>query len=275
MSYYDLEETRDRAFGGTSNSWRVSSESHNVGNLVRLSDLDAIDFEKRDWVPYSGWPFSKSELIPYYERAQEVFNIGPYRYDTEFWDRDKLELKFKDRKVRTKIFQFGRKDVFTDEYRYELKNAENIKVYLNTTALKLKINEYSNRINSITATTPTGKRIEVNSQHFILAMGGLENPRIMLLSNGRVKNGIGNQHDLVGRFFMEHPHLWSGVFYPSNASFFDKSDLYRIQFRDNTPIMGKLRLSQEVLKRGKIVKYGDFSSPFANGGLQAAVARHS
>ena len=39
-----------------------------------------------------------------------------------------------------------------------------------------------------------------------MALGGIENPRALLLaSNDRLPNGIGNQNDLVGRYFMEHP----------------------------------------------------------------------
>ena len=40
---------------------------------------------------------------------------------------------------------------------------------------------------------------------YIVACGGLESPRLLLLSRSRsFPNGIGNNHDLVGRFFMEH-----------------------------------------------------------------------
>jgi choline dehydrogenase-like flavoprotein len=41
----------------------------------------------------------------------------------------------------------------------------------------------------------------------VLAAGGLENARILLLSDDVVRPGLGNQNDLVGRFFMEHPHV--------------------------------------------------------------------
>ena len=44
---------------------------------VRYVPLDPIDFEKRDWVPNSGWPFSKETLDPYYERAQCFLRNGP------------------------------------------------------------------------------------------------------------------------------------------------------------------------------------------------------
>ena len=39
----------------------------------------------------------------------------------------------------------------------------------------------------------------------VLAAGGLENPRLLLASTARRSAGIGNEHDLVGRFYMDHP----------------------------------------------------------------------
>lgn len=255
LPYYDLPKARTRAFGGSSHDWHINPNGGADGGFVRLRGLDAIDFEKRDWVPYSGWPFSKSDLDPYYIKAHKVCKIGPYRYEADFWDRKDThpKLNFKEEAVRTTTFQFGKKDVFLKDYKEELAEASNIKIYLNATALDIEIGEYAKRINSVTATTLGGKKFHVKSSVFILAMGGLENPRLLLLSNKRVKKGIGNQNDLVGRFFMEHPHLWSGVFYPSEESFFGKSGLYSIHAQGNLTIMGKLVLSDEIMREEKIL----------------------
>jgi hypothetical protein len=38
----------------------------------------------------------------------------------------------------------------------------------------------------------------------VLATGGIENARVLLLSNKSAPTGLGNQNDLVGRFFQEH-----------------------------------------------------------------------
>ena len=38
-------------------------------------------------------------------------------------------------------------------------------------------------------------------------MGGIENARLLLLSNRVQPAGLGNGHDLVGRYFMEHLYL--------------------------------------------------------------------
>ena len=39
----------------------------------------------------------------------------------------------------------------------------------------------------------------------MLACGGMENARLLLASNDVMKAGIGNQNDLVGRFFADNP----------------------------------------------------------------------
>ena len=40
----------------------------------------SLDFEMREGVPYSGWPFPLSYLEPWYRRAQPVLKLGPYGY---------------------------------------------------------------------------------------------------------------------------------------------------------------------------------------------------
>jgi choline dehydrogenase-like flavoprotein len=66
---YPLAATRLRYFGGSSNHW---------GGYCR--PLDPIDFEARDWVPYSGWPFGIEELEPYYTQACDIVEIAPGRF---------------------------------------------------------------------------------------------------------------------------------------------------------------------------------------------------
>lgn len=57
---YPLTSSRLRYFGGTTNHW---------GGWTR--PFEPIDFEKRDWVPYSGWPMTRADLDP--------FTTGPAR----------------------------------------------------------------------------------------------------------------------------------------------------------------------------------------------------
>lgn len=94
--YYPLEESRLRLFGGTTAVWG--------GRVVQL---DPIDFERRDWIEHSGWPFGKEELAPYYTEALRLLEVEPTLADETMWDRLGLpEPAFDPDKLRTNFFQF-------------------------------------------------------------------------------------------------------------------------------------------------------------------------
>ena len=76
LPYYDLLRARLRFFGGTTASWG--------GRTCRL---DPIDFETRDWVPLSGWPFGPAELEPHYQRAEARLDLISEHMDRHVFDR--------------------------------------------------------------------------------------------------------------------------------------------------------------------------------------------
>jgi len=223
---------------------------------VRLRPLDEIDFEERDWVPYSGWPFNKSHLDPFYERAQTVLRVGPYTYDVEDWEGPETSrLPFANGRVKTTIFQLGPRAPFIGEYRDEIAQANNIATYLYANAIELETTETAQTVTRLRVACLQGNRFWVSAKLFILATNGIETPRLLLLSNKTQTAGLGNQHDLVGRFFMEHPHHWSGVYAPVDPSIFDSTGLYRVHTVDGIPILGKLTLAEEVLRREELLSY--------------------
>ena len=52
---------------------------------------------------------------------------------------------------------------------------------------------------------PQGEIGQIRAKHFVLAAGALETPRLLLNSRRWNQKGIGNDHDLAGRFLMDHP----------------------------------------------------------------------
>src|SRR5690606_9987332 len=60
---------RVRRFGGSTTLWGG-----------RCMPMDPIDFERRDYVPDSGWPFDEAALSPYYERANRLCEAGEFAY---------------------------------------------------------------------------------------------------------------------------------------------------------------------------------------------------
>ncbi|MFM7372447.1 MAG: NAD(P)-binding protein, partial [Sphaerospermopsis kisseleviana] len=120
----NLTSQRCLQFGGTANYWKISIGKNEIG--VRYAPLDKIDFEKRDWLPYSGWPFDKSHLDPFYERAQAVCKLGNFAYDAATWVDAKTPPLPLSNNVTTTMFQFGPRAVFTQESREVINQARNI-----------------------------------------------------------------------------------------------------------------------------------------------------
>ena len=256
LPYFTLDTARARYFGGSSNRWHVAIGNNSLG--ARMRPLDEIDFEERDWIPYSGWPFDKSHLDPYYNRAQSICKIEPFTYDIEDWE-DSIRtprLPLTGDRVKTIIFKFGSRYPFIKNIPKEISRAENISTYLNANVTEIETDESARNVTRLCLATLQKNRFWVSAKVFILAAGGIEIPRLLLLSNKRQKSGLGNQNDLVGRFFMEHLHFWSGIFVPSEPDIFKSTTLYNNVYRVNgVPIIGKLAFTDKVLRREKMVNH--------------------
>src|SRR4029453_8717747 len=97
----------------------------------------------------------------------------------------------------------------------------------------------------------SGNQFSVKAGIFILAAGGMENPRILLYSNRQQRAGLGNQNDLVGRFFMEHPRLEAGVLVPADRQL--EVGFYETHGVSNTRLRGYLGLTEETIRKEKLV----------------------
>lgn len=196
---YPLALNRMRFFGGSSNHW---------GGYCR--PLDPIDFEKRDWVPYSGWPFAIDELEPYYEPASEIVEVAPGKYaDKQYWQEQTGETLPDPLtgRMRVRYVHFSPPTRFGTRYGEDLEKAGNVQVMLNANVSNIDSTDDARAVTKFDIKTLNGLEHSVRARIYVVATGGLENARMLLLSNKRMQAGLGNQNDLVGRFFMEHPHL--------------------------------------------------------------------
>lgn len=201
--YAQLDVGRLRYLGGGTNHW---------GGWCR--PMDAMDFEAQSWLPYSGWPFGREALAPYYPRAQSLVEAGPWVYDAkgdvESADKGAV-LKLGKGGVYTSWFQFSkmRGDVlptqFGHRYADDLKRIDNLKLLLNANVTAIRLAPDGGSVQRLDVATLTGKHFTVTPRFVVLACGGMENARLLLASNDVMKTGIGNQNDLVGRFFADNP----------------------------------------------------------------------
>ena len=243
-SYFPLEACRVRYFGGTTNHW---------GGTCR--PMDASDFEKREWVSHSGWPLSRTDLDPFYVRAQAVCQLGPYDYATESWvGEDRKELPLEDDRIRTSVFQQSPPTRFGHVYREDVVGASNLQTYLHANVVEVQASDNAAEVTGVRVATLAGNQFTMRARIFILATGGIEAPRLLLASNGVETAGLGNSHDLVGRFFLEHPILQIGVVLLADPHM--SVDLYSKNNVGGTVVKGFLSPTPEVQQSRGILNFG-------------------
>lgn len=202
-----LQTGRARVFGGTTTLWG--------GQCI---PLDAIDFEARPWVESSGWPITGADLAPYYDRAKQRLGIASEAFYDPVWQRFSLEPLDLDPERLTAVHGvFIRQPDLGQRFRAELAAAANVRVLLHANTVRLDTESSGTQIRQVVFRDPTGREGQVTAKRVVLCAGGIENARLLLLSNhagsdcagpqarGPHANGLGNSHDLVGRFLQDHP----------------------------------------------------------------------
>lgn len=241
---------RVRQFGGTPNRWQIHIADHLYG--ARYAPLEPIDFESRDYVPFSGWPITRAELDPYYARAQAHCALGPYEYETAYWQQPgQMAIPFKDGGVVSSMFQFGARDVWTQHYA-DVTSAPNLRVVTAASVVEIETDDGGTNVTGVRAMNFSHTGFFVRSKVVILAVGCIESARLLMVSNAKHRDGIGNAHDVLGRYFMDHPQSYLNILTPAHRHLFNTTDLYDLQAHGTFGTMAKLTFSEATLHREKL-----------------------
>jgi len=239
--YHEITTTRLRFLGGSTNHW---------GGMCSI--LEPIDFEKRDWVPHSGWPIRFNDLKPWYAEAHPWVELGAFDYD-----RDRISpegtryLPFDDRQLRHKMWHYSRPPThFGIEHRTALEKTASLDLLLHANLVDIEMDPSGQAVTGYRITTLEGKTAIVRARNFVLALGGLENPRLLLNADAIQTNGVGNDRDLVGRFFMEHLNMDAGEVISDHD---DWSKSYDSLFRDERQCRAFLMTSPTFQASRKIL----------------------
>ena len=223
IDYQFADGCRSRFLGGSSNCW---------GGFCRA--FSAHDFERRDWVADSGWPFGLQELKPFYDQAREALQLGPDEFGTEYWTHaiaraDVRRLPLTTGQLADAVSQFSKAICMGDQLRRGLEKSSLIRIILRGNVTDISVGDNCTEVTHVTVRSLSGRQFTVGAKYFVLATGGIENPRLLLAANRQVQQGLGNGEDLVGRYFMEHARMHSGcVQFNNNWSF---NRLYDLKFQ--------------------------------------------
>lgn len=258
--YYPLQGAAEHYFGGTTNHW-----------AGWCSTYDAIDFEKRDWVPHSGWPIRREDLDPFYARAQKILDLGPYTYEAADWkmgNPDRVPLLPDSRAFYTKMWQFSTPTRMGVKYRTEIVNAPNVHLYTHANVVEVLANDGLTAVQSVRVRGFDGKEHDVRAKRFVLACHTIQNARLLLASNRQARAGLANENDLVGRFFMEHFEMPGGELVLASPES-TKTKLYEFVGFGGTP-RGELAVTPAAQRENRIlhgtasVEPGNYGDPVAS-----------
>lgn len=245
IPYYDMTSCRLRFFGGTTNHW---------GGYCR--ENDRIDYEGRPDLGVPAWPIGYDEIAPYVTTAAKQLGLTREGFDPEvqakrhgYSTSDLLESQSED--FVSKVFQISVRRRFQELYGDSLAKQTNVDVYLNANVTQLNVNPQGNRIDSLTVRALGRPPFQVRAKRYVLAAHAVENARLLMAADDVVPGGLGNKSGQLGRNFMEHPYVESGLLFPSPSfpRFYDADTLGRLHLNAN------LSFSEKAMRREGMLQY--------------------
>ena len=107
------------------------------------------------------------------------------------------------------------------------------------------------RVERVEVRRDDGSRFFVQAEIVVLAGGGIENPRLLLLGQVARGRALGNDHDLVGRFFSERISAVSGFVVVNDPETVDRADFYDL--RASTGVQGAFRIADKVQRERNLL----------------------
>lgn len=251
----DMDEGRARVLGGASTLW--------AGQCL---PLEPEAFAARPWVADSGWPISPADLQPYVGRAESFFRVRGEPYDERVWSPFGLAPLPLDRSKLTHLAT-----VYTPQpdlgarFREALERSPDVRVLLRATATGLEAGEGGRAVTALRVKGLDGREARIRARAFALCAGAIENARLLLLSGG-----IGNERDLVGRYFQDHPNVLAGSV--ETAAPRALLDRYSLLYRKPHRYWAKMGAAPELQKERQILNgIANLKLDFgADSGLEAA-----
>lgn len=212
-AYYPTERTKARIVGGNSNFW-----------TGRCERFHPSDFTSHPLTPATNpWPIEYDDLEPYYQKAEATLFVRGGRL-SEHTPPRVTQLPVSSRSDLTSLRSLlSRASVTVDEsptatprkaIRFFRLQKEVLPRFFaspsavllrGATVVRLEV-DADGRVVGALVNTLGGEQKIARARFYVVACGGLETPRLLLLSKSSTfPDGIGNSYDRVGRGFNEHP----------------------------------------------------------------------
>lgn len=245
LDYHNLTSCRLRYFGGTTNHW---------GGYCRAND--PIDYEGRAAVNLPEWPFDADHLAPYIAQAATQLGLNSAFFDPAALLRDKgfdagALLETQSGIFQTKVFQLTQSLRLGPLYHDEIGASDRITTYTNLNLTHIQLAENGQSVQHLDCATLDGAKTRITADRVILACHAIENARLLMASNDVMPGGIGNTHDHVGRYFMDHIYIHASQFVPGKRF----PALYDAQYLRQHNLNANLSFTDDFLRKQDLLQY--------------------
>lgn len=256
VRYKGLDSGRSRALGGSTKLW--------YGQCIRY---EPIDFETRPWVKHSGWPIDPKSLDPYYDRAEAFFDISGQSYHASIYDRFGLPRpEFDETQCKMHFTIYSTHIDLGAIHQKKLEESSTVTVLLHANVTEVLTDPTGAQATGVRIRSLGGDEGIVNAKATILCAGGIENARLLLLSNQVRHAGLGNDRDLVGRFLQDHPNGQTATLKTSKAALI--GELFSLLYENPLRFFPKMELSPALQTSEKVLNCNGhfvFEYPEASG----------
>ena len=236
--FYPLNVARVKGVGGSTLHWQ--------GMVMRLHESD-FERRARDGVG-ADWPIDYADVRPYYSEAERALGVAgdadnpfappreepfpmpafsPSHSDSLFAEAcEEAGIAMhsvpnarnsQPRGGRSECVGYGTCQPvcpsgakYSADYTVEAAESKGVRVLDSVPVQRLEPTDDGERVGAAVYATPDGEEHRQEARQFVLAAGGVETPRLLLLSKAAEHpDGLANSSGAVGRYFMEH--LFAGT----------------------------------------------------------------
>jgi choline dehydrogenase-like flavoprotein len=218
-----LTATRWRHPGGSSWRWWVRSRP-SAERTVRMVEAHPTDLGPRPAFDIPGFPMPAEEVLRYREEAFAFLDLAGHSFEPADYVDGLHPAPLPDH-FYDKLFHFPRVAVVQDVRPAQA--AAHPLIDLRTGLHLRRFGRTGQRITELEFIDGSGSTVTLRPETVVLAMGGIENSRQLLL--GARDGSIPNPHDLLGRYFMDHPHIRLGYLHQASVEELDYYDFQQIR----------------------------------------------
>jgi choline dehydrogenase-like flavoprotein len=247
-----LAKSRYISSGGNSWLWGVQWRPM-AEPRVRIVPGAPADFEARPEFDIPAWSAPAAEVYHRYPDALEFFDLEGHDFEGEHYQDSLTPFSLPASTFPTKLFHFARASVIRKQRIEDAIAHPGIDVRSNLHLVGIETDRQQ-RVTALRVCSKDGTETRISAEHYVLAMGGIENSRHLLLA--KESGMLADPHDVFGRWFFDHPHTRLGYLTGADQEALAQAAAwYDFQEVQGTPIMRGHEIDPETARQLGLLRF--------------------